>query len=75
MPGQRGIVRVYFEALVVSLMVATFARTFLAQGLHISSASMEETLLVGDHVLVNRFLFWDQRPTLRRVSAANPRRS
>jgi len=57
MPSARGVARIYLEVLIVTLMAATFARTFLAQGLRISSGSMEEALLVGDHVLVNRFLF------------------
>ena len=49
--------RLYAEALIVTVMMATLARTFLAQGLRIGSGSMEEALLAGDHVLVNRFVF------------------
>lgn len=59
MPTAKGVPRIYFEALLVTVLVATFARTFLVQGVHISSGSMENGLLVGDHLLVNRFLFHD----------------
>ena len=49
--------RVYFVALIVSVIAGCFARAFLVQGVRIASGSMQDALLVGDHVLVNRFVF------------------
>ncbi len=41
----------------MSLVLATFARTFLVQVFEIPSSSMERSLLIGDHVLVNKFVY------------------
>ncbi len=46
-----------FESLLVTILLALFATTFILQAFKIPSGSMEPTLLVGDHVLVNKFLF------------------
>jgi signal peptidase I len=45
------------ESLLVTILLALFATTFILQAFKIPSGSMEPTLLVGDHVLVNKFLF------------------
>ena len=45
----------YTQAAMIALIFALFVRTFLFQMFKIPSASMEDTLLVGDHVLVNKF--------------------
>lgn len=57
MARSSGILRAYFQTLVVAVLLATFTRAFLVQGVRISSGSMEDTLWVGDHLLVNRFAF------------------
>lgn len=49
--------RDYLEALLIAVVFATFARTFVFQAFKIPSSSMEENLLVGDHILVNKFVF------------------
>ncbi len=49
--------RDYLEALLVAFVFATFARTFLFQAFEIPTGSMEKNLLVGDHILVNKFIF------------------
>lgn len=49
--------REYLEALLVAFVFATFARTFLFQAFEIPTGSMEKNLLVGDHILVNKFVF------------------
>lgn len=49
--------REYLEALLVAFVFATFARTFLFQAFEIPTGSMEKNLLVGDHILVNKFIF------------------
>src|SRR5215467_2158868 len=47
----------YLESLLVTVILALFATTFILQAFKIPSASMEGTLLIGDHVLVNKFIF------------------
>lgn len=49
--------REYAESLLVTIVLALFATTFVVQAFKIPSQSMEPTLLVGDHLLVNKFLF------------------
>lgn len=53
----RGMGREYLEALLVAFVFATFARTFFFQAFEIPTGSMEKNLLVGDHILVNKFVF------------------
>jgi signal peptidase I len=45
------------ESLLVTVLLALFGTTFIVQAFKIPSQSMEPTLLVGDHLLVNKFLF------------------
>ena len=52
-------VREYVDSLLVTVILALFGTTFLLQAFKIPSSSMEETLLVGDHLLVNKFAFAD----------------
>lgn len=47
----------YFESLLVTVLLALFGTTFIVQAFKIPSQSMEPTLLVGDHLLVNKFIF------------------
>ena len=49
--------REYFESLVVAVILAMFVRTFGFQAFKIPTGSMEPNLLVGDHLLVNKFIF------------------
>src|ERR1700680_4022832 len=49
--------REYIESLLVTVILALFGTTFVVQAFKIPSQSMEPTLLVGDHLLVNKFLF------------------
>ena len=50
-------VREYIESLLVTVILALFGTTFIVQAFKIPSQSMEPTLLVGDHLLVNKFIF------------------
>ena len=45
----------YAQAAVIAFIFALFVRTFIVQAFQIPSASMEDTLLIGDHILVNKF--------------------
>src|ERR1700745_2434894 len=46
----------YLESLLVTVILALFGTTFIVQAFKIPSASMEGTLLLGDHLLVNKFI-------------------
>ena len=47
----------FFESLLITILLALFGTTFIVQAFKIPSQSMEPTLLVGDHLLVNKFIF------------------
>jgi signal peptidase I len=49
--------REYFESLVVTVILALFGTTFVVQAFKIPTPSMEDNLLVGDHLLVNKFVY------------------
>jgi len=49
--------REYFESIVIATILAFFIRTFVVQAFKIPTGSMEENLLIGDHLLVNKFVF------------------
>ncbi|HKD11182.1 MAG TPA: signal peptidase I [Thermoanaerobaculia bacterium] len=46
-----------FEVVLVAVVAALFVRTFLFQAFVVPSGSMEPTVLPGDHLLVNKFIF------------------
>src|ERR1700732_2251902 len=50
----------YGESLLVTVLLALFGTTFIVQAFKIPSQSMEPTLLIGDHLLVNKFIFGGQ---------------
>ncbi len=45
------------EAIVIAIIIAMFIRTFIVQAFKIPSGSMLETLQIGDHILVNKFIY------------------
>ena len=49
--------REYFEAFLIAVLFLQFANTYVVETFYIPSRSMENTLLVGDHLFVNRFVF------------------
>ena len=49
--------REYFESICVAVILALFVRTFVVQAFKIPTGSMEPNLLIGDHLLVNKFVF------------------
>ena len=54
---KKSVAREYFESLVVAVVLALFVRTFVFQAFKIPTGSMENNLLVGDHLLVNKMIF------------------
>src|SRR3954467_1794858 len=64
---KKSTVREYFESIVIAVILALFIRTFLVQAFKIPTGSMEENLLIGDHLLVNKFVL---APTASRVERA-----
>jgi len=56
-PFKKSTVREYFESIVIAVILALFIRTFVVQAFKIPTGSMEENLLIGDHLLVNKFVF------------------
>jgi signal peptidase I len=54
---KKGVIREYAEAAIIAILLALFIRTFVVQAFKIPSGSMKPTLLVGDHILVNKFLY------------------
>ena len=61
-PAQKSVAREYGEAMIIALVLAVFIRTFFVQAYKIPSGSMEPTLLIGDHILVNKIIFGLRMP-------------
>ena len=59
---KRGHVRENIEAILVAILIALFIRTFVVQAFKIPSGSMKQTLQIGDHILVNKFIFGIKMP-------------
>jgi signal peptidase I len=57
MGNSRSLLREYVEALLIAVIFAVFARTYAFQAFKIPTGSMEENLLIGDHILVNKFVY------------------
>ena len=64
------------EAIVVAVILALFIRTFIVQAFKIPSGSMKETLQIGDHILVNKFIYGIKLPFFQTnlVSITDPQR-
>lgn len=61
---QRSTWREYAEALLMAVLLALFIRTFVVQAFKIPSGSMLPTLQIGDHLLVNKFIYGIRIPFL-----------
>ena len=53
----KSVFREYFESFVVTLIMAIFGMTFILQAVTVPTGSMQNTILVGDYLLVNKFIF------------------
>ncbi len=74
---RRSTLREYAEALVMAVLLALFIRTFIVQAFKIPSGSMLPTLEVGDHLLVNKFIYGIRIPFIgkRVLSFHDPERN
>lgn len=54
---KKSVIREYTEAIVIAILLALFIRTFVIQAFKIPSGSMLPTLQIGDHLLVNKFIY------------------
>jgi len=59
---KKSALRENIEAILLAIVLALFIRTFIVQAFKIPSGSMKETLLIGDHILVNKFLYGVKLP-------------
>ena len=60
--NKRKFFKEYVEPIVIAVLIALFVRTFIVQAFKIPSSSMEPTLLVGDYLLVNKFIYGTKIP-------------
>lgn len=65
------------EAILVAIVLALFIRTFVVQAFKIPSGSMKPTLQIGDHILVNKFIYGIKIPYWRKtiIPVKKPKRS
>ncbi len=73
---KKSVFREYAEAIIIALVLALLIRTFVVQAFKIPSGSMEPTLEIGDHILVNKFIYGVKIPftSLRLLSFNEPKR-
>jgi len=72
----KSMVREYTEAIIIAVLLALFIRAFVVQAFKIPSGSMKTTLLVGDHILVNKFVYGIRLPIANKeiLHFGNPNR-
>jgi signal peptidase I len=56
-PFRKSTAREYFESIAIAVVLALFVRTWVVQAFKIPTGSMENNLLIGDHLVVNKFVF------------------
>ena len=66
---RKSTLREYFESIVIAVILALFIRTWIVQAFKIPTGSMEQNLLIGDHLLVNKFVFGPAPSRLEQVAA------
>ncbi|MBI2339579.1 MAG: signal peptidase I [Deltaproteobacteria bacterium] len=75
-PRKKGVIREYAEALLFAVLLAFFIRSFIIEPFKIPSKSMVPTLLVGDHIFVNKFIYGFRIPGTKKwmVKFGEPKR-
>jgi signal peptidase I len=64
---KKSTLREYVEAFIIAIILALFIKTFIIQAFKIPSGSMKPTLQVGDHLLVNKFIYGIKLPFIRKT--------
>lgn len=74
--AKKHIVREYAESIIIAVILALIIRTFVVQAFKIPSGSMEDTLAIGDHILVNKFIYGTKIPFMdkRILTIRDPKR-
>ena len=62
MKNKKRLLREYAEAIITALILALIIRAYVIQAFKIPSGSMVPTLLIGDHILVNKFIYGTKIP-------------
>ena len=72
---KKGLIREYAESIIIAVLLALVIRTYLVQAFKIPSGSMEDTLAIGDHLLVSKFMYGTKIPftDTRILTVRNPR--
>lgn len=60
--SQKSVVREYLESFIVTLIMAFFGMTFIVQAVTVPTGSMQNTIYIGDHFLVNKFIYGPGTP-------------
>ncbi len=73
---KKGLIREYAESIAIAVLLALVIRTYLVQAFKIPSGSMEDTLEIGDHLLVSKFIYGTKIPFVdtRVLTVRDPRR-
>jgi signal peptidase I len=59
---KKSLVREYAESIIIAILLALVIRTYMVQAFKIPSGSMEDTLAIGDHLLVSKFMYGTKVP-------------
>lgn len=72
---RKGLIREYAESIAIAVLLALVIRTYLVQAFKIPSGSMEDTLAIGDHLLVSKFVYGTKIPFVdaRVLTVRDPR--
>lgn len=73
---KKHIIREYAESIIIAVILALIIRTFVVQAFKIPSGSMEDTLAIGDHILVSKFIYGTKIPFVdgRYLKIRDPKR-
>ncbi len=74
--SKKNLIQEYVKPLLLALLIALFVRTFVVQAFKIPSGSMEPTLMIGDYLFVNKFIYGPKIPytETRLLSYQKPQR-